>query len=152
MFALHRLQMRSPDQLLVNSSRHFKHCRVFVTWIRSGLGFETFMKLSMIGSRHLIGGPGRGQKNHAARDSFSQYLKSIKSQNDYGALACNVRPNADVGLRPMDLMYSRNPDNDVVEVRSVRSPGARAFRLSDIVRLVNLGTEPLDQFLLARLS
>ena len=45
-FDLHRLQVRSPNQLLLNAARHFKHWRVFVTWTRSGLGFETFMTLS----------------------------------------------------------------------------------------------------------
>ncbi len=45
---LHFVQMRSPDQLLVNSLRHFKHRRVLASCTRSGFGLETDTALSLI--------------------------------------------------------------------------------------------------------
>ena len=40
-------QIRSPGQLLRNSSRHLRHLRSFVSYLRSGSGFEFFSELLM---------------------------------------------------------------------------------------------------------
>ncbi len=37
-----RRQMRSPDHLLSNGSRHSRQGRLLATWMRSGLGFDWF--------------------------------------------------------------------------------------------------------------
>ncbi len=40
-------QIRSPGQLLRNSSRHLRHLRSLVSYLRSGSGFEFFSELLM---------------------------------------------------------------------------------------------------------
>jgi len=40
-------QMRSPGQLLRNSSRHLRHLRSLASYLRSGSGFEFFSELLM---------------------------------------------------------------------------------------------------------